>query len=207
MSVVPKSALAVDPSPVSSSSSSPSPSPSPLPPSPRRPVELDESRLREIDAAASALLTECWKEEAAPLNLAVFTDGAGVPVRERGGRAEPMYAHHGRLLRLDGAPVIEVNRALDPWTRRLVVAHALGHHVLGHPAVPPEIPEHFGPTCQSVIEREATRFALALLLPEAALRRGMEEGWVSVKRLSEGFAMPEACVRERILQIERHCPL
>ncbi|MBO9687705.1 MAG: ImmA/IrrE family metallo-endopeptidase [Mitsuaria chitosanitabida] len=171
---------------------------------PHDPGDLTEGRLVEVEAAAAALLGEFWKEADVPLRVSVFTEGAGVTVRERGGPQEPLYPHQGRLLRLDGAPVIEVCRALDRRTRRLLLAHALGHHVLGHERVPPEMPAHLEMTCRSPVEREATRFALALLLPRAALLRGMEEGWVSVKRLSEGFALPEACVRDRLMQLERH---
>lgn len=169
--------------------------------------ELAEPRLREIESTAAVLLNAFWREKGAPLDLDVFLVGTGVAVRERGGPPEPMYPHEGRLLRLDGRAVIEVSRALDPPTRRLMVAHALGHHLLGHDPVPPEIPEHFGPSCRSAIEREATRFALALLMPQAAMLKGMEEGWVSVKRLAEGFVVPESCVRQRLLHIERHCRL
>lgn len=69
------------------------------------------------------------------------------------------FDHDGRLN--DG--VIEVPQSTRP-VERFVIAHELGHHLLGH-----RVPN-------GKIEQEANAFASALLVPQAALRTAVEQG-------------------------------
>lgn len=168
---------------------------------PRGSAEI-AARRREIDAVADQLRRAHWDQFSLPLSAQRLAEGAGVSVRARGGADEPTYPYRGRLLRLDGRPVIEVSLALDPLQRRLVLAHALGHHLLDHGEVPPELAAHFTTACPSVIEQEANHFALDLLLPGPALRRVMDAGWLTLKKLSRGFLVPEDAVQRRLLDID-----
>jgi len=53
-----------------------------------------------------------------------------------------------------------VNAALSPPRKRFTTAHALGHYVLGHGG------DHYCPAAEDESrEREANRFAAALLMP------------------------------------------
>ncbi|MFX1680079.1 ImmA/IrrE family metallo-endopeptidase [Mitsuaria sp. CC2] len=197
--------------PLSCSPPSPSPSPSPAPsltPSSqcrdaRSPAEVAE-RHRTIDALVDQLRKAHWDQATLPLDPHELADGAGVEVRDRGGAQEPMYPYRGRLLYLDDRPVIELNLAEEPMRRRIVLAHALGHHVLGHGLVPPETAPNLSSHSPHRIEQEAHRFALDLLMPDFAIYRLMNQGVVSARRLSEKFLVPESAMHERLQALDRH---
>ncbi|WP_431101326.1 ImmA/IrrE family metallo-endopeptidase [Roseateles noduli] len=162
------------------------------------------TRHRAIDALADELRKALWDQATLPLNAHELADGAGVEIRDRGGPQEPMYPHRGRLLYLDERPVIELSLAEDPMRRRIVLAHALGHHLLGHGAVPPETASNLSIHSPRRIEQDAHRFALDLLMPDFAIYRLMNQGVVSARRLSEKFFVPESAVHERLQALDRH---
>ncbi|WP_431049760.1 ImmA/IrrE family metallo-endopeptidase [Roseateles sp. L2-2] len=169
----------------------------------RTPAEAEE-RHRAIEASVDELRKAHWDQSTLPLNPHDLADGAGVEVRDRGGPAEPMYPYRGRLLYLDDRPVIELNLAEEPMRRRIVLAHALGHHVLGHGPVPPETAPNLSSHSPHRIEQEAHRFALDLLMPAFAIYRLMNQGVVSARRLSEKFLVPESAMHERLQALDRH---
>lgn len=166
---------------------------------------MSAARHREIDAIADSLRRAHGDPDDLPVNAQDLAESAGVEVRARGGPAEPMYPYRGRLLYLDGRPVIELNRAEEPLRRRVVLAHALGHHLLGHGPVPPETAPTLSIACTRRIEQEATQFALELLMPDAALYRLMNHGMVSARRLAQKFLVPESSVHARLQTLERKC--
>jgi Zn-dependent peptidase ImmA (M78 family) len=169
----------------------------------RTPAEV-AARHRVIDAFADELRKAHWDQATLPLNVHELAAGAGVEVRERGGPQEPLYPYRGRLLYLDEKPVIELNLAEEPMRRRIVLAHALGHHLIGHGPVPPETSPNLSTHGPRRIEQEAHRFALDLLMPDFAIYRLMNQGVVSARRLSEKFFVPESAVHERLQALDRH---
>lgn len=162
------------------------------------------TRLRDIDFLVDELRKAHWDQASLPVSAHDLAEGAGVEVRERGGPQEPMYPYRGRLLYLDERPVIELNLAEDPMRRRIVLAHALGHHVLGHGPVPPETTPTLSSHHPRHIEQDAHRFALDLLMPDFAIYRLMNQGVVSAHRLSEKFFVPESAMHERLQALDRH---
>lgn len=95
-------------------------------------------------------------------------------------------------------------RASDaPVRQRFAVAHAIGHHALGHlgelrrclrdPLV------HFSLNATSPIEREANDFAVELLVPRRVLEFAIhEKGMTDVVALSEVFGVAPAAMRHRL---------
>ena len=162
------------------------------------------ARQRDIDTLAEELRKAHWDQASLPVSARDLAEGAGVEVRDRGGPQEPLYPYRGRLLYLDERPVIELNLAEEPMRRRIVLAHALGHHVLGHGPVPPETTSHLSSHHPRRIEQDAHRFALDLLMPAFAIYRLMNQGVVSAHRLSERFFVPESAMHERLQALDRH---
>jgi Zn-dependent peptidase ImmA (M78 family) len=176
---------------------------SPPPRESRPPAEV-AARHRDIEVLADELRKAHGDQTLLAVNVHALAEGAGVEVRDRGGPQEPMYPYRGRLLSLDERPVIELNLAEEPLRRRIVLAHALGHHVLGHGPVPPETAPNLSIHSARRIEQEAHRFALGLLMPDFAIYRLMNQGVVSARRLSEKFFVPESAVHERLQALDRH---
>ncbi len=173
-------------------------------PSPGTEVRADATAaLNRVEALAHDLRRRHWDQLSLPLSAQELAEGAGVEVRNRGGPEEPLYPHRGRLLYLDDRAVIELNQAEAPADRRIVLAHALGHHLLGHGPVPPEVGSHLSIHCARLMEQEAHRFALDLLMPDFAIHRLMNQGVVSVVRLAQKFFVPESAMRERLQTLER----
>ncbi|WP_431259602.1 ImmA/IrrE family metallo-endopeptidase [Roseateles chitinivorans] len=161
------------------------------------------ARHRVIDVLADELRKAHGDQTLLAVNVHALAEGVGVEVRERGGAQEPMYPYRGRLLSLDEHPVIELNLADEPLQRRIVLAHALGHHLLGHGPVPAETTPNLSIHGSRRIEQEAHRFALGLLMPDFAIYRLMNQGVVSARRLAEKFFVPESAVHERLQALDR----
>ncbi|MDH0865690.1 ImmA/IrrE family metallo-endopeptidase [Mitsuaria sp. GD03876] len=170
----------------------------------RTPAEI-AARHREIDEVADRLRRAHWDQATLPVCARDLAEGAGVEVRARGGPDEPMYPYRGRLLMLDDRPVIELNLAVEPMRRRLVLAHALGHHLLDHGPVPPETLPTLSMQHPRRIEQEANHFALELLMPDFALYRLMNHGMVSARKLAQKFFVPEAAIHARLQTLETKC--
>lgn len=184
------------------------PSSLPLPPPVYREVRSSAeqaARRRLIDAIARELRKAHWDQVTLPVNAWDMAEGAGVEVRTRGGTREPGYPYRGRLLYLDGRPVIELNDDEDPLRQRLVLAHALGHHVLGHGPVPPELPPTLTVANPRPIEQEAQHFALELLMPDFVVQRLMNQGVINARKLGDLFLLPEGAVRERLQALHQRC--
>ena len=167
------------------------------------PPEEAAARHRLIGTIADELRQAHWHPATLPVSAQDLAEGAGVEVRARGGAQEPLYPYRGRLLYLDERPVIEVNLGEDAARRRIVLAHALGHHLLGHGPVPPETLVTLSTCCPRRIEQEAHHFALDLLMPEIAIYRLMDHGMLSARKLANKFQVPEASLHERMQALDR----
>lgn len=147
---------------------------------------------------AGWLLRECWDGERVALPLNAMARRLGVEVRGRGGEQEADYPWLGRLTSVDGRPLIEVNMAYPNRVRRVVAAHALGHHLLEHGDMPPETPRHFLQEPEDFREAEATQFALDLLIPTHAVRRIYPHEVYKAEELRRLFEVPNMTVLWRL---------
>jgi Zn-dependent peptidase ImmA (M78 family) len=109
-------------------------------------------------------MERCWNG-ALPVNSIALARAAGVSVTP--GRVAGQFASYQRL---DGQAVITFDDRESEIRRRFVVAHALGHHLLGHGTVPPETQSTLASNSACRRERAANQFALAMLVPEEILR-------------------------------------
>lgn len=97
----------------------------------------------------------------------------------------------------DGASAhIQVSINEVTTRRRFAVAHALGHHVLGHGARRDGLDSYSMKAARR--EREANRFALALLMPRVAFDVVLRQPDVSVERLAQTFQVAEVALVERL---------
>lgn len=88
----------------------------------------------------------------------------------------PLEGADSQLVRLPGEVIILVStRIKDPASRRFVIAHELGHLVLGHPSMPPHRIGDANPAARTPndvrdYEAEANAFASELTMPYRLVR-------------------------------------
>ena len=98
--------------------------------------------------------------------------------------------------------------ARSPGRRRFTIAHELGHWYLHHAGGGTETrycrSDEVGVTVTSTRarEREANRFAAALLMPEPLVRAETVRLRCNVGLLARGFGVSEAAMRVRLIQLD-----
>ena len=108
----------------------------------------------------------------------------------------------GLLKKEDG--VIGVNQAHHPLRQRFTIAHELGHFLLGHGLGE----EHQEETVDDVfdkprpIEREANRFASALLMPEAWVKKHVKKDGMEIEQLAKAFGVSKQAATIRLLELK-----
>lgn len=96
---------------------------------------------------------------------------------------------------------IEYNPGEVRIRQRFCVAHALGHHLLGHTHCPRESAETFSLYSWDVQEACANQFAGHLLVPSQVLKHlVIDKGWVSIERLAQVFDASTVLLRHRLQQ-------
>lgn len=138
-----------------------------------------------------------WWDGRLPVHPSEIAKNAGVTVQAS------LDIHLQRLSgRYDieaGAPVIRYAQA-DPLLRqRFTIAHALGHHVLGHGASFQDPVSHFSIyECQPK-EIEANRFAFELLMPEDAIEYLIRtQKHISIERLAQRMQVSQMAMQLRL---------
>nr|WP_303244107.1 ImmA/IrrE family metallo-endopeptidase [uncultured Cellulosilyticum sp.] len=116
----------------------------------------------EIDNAAYALLEKYGMEDDMPIDPIKLANKMGISV------AQGLFAKSdvsGVLTKVNGSPVIVVNK-LDSFRRkRFTIAHEIGHFALNHVNInDSKFNDVFRDGTNSPEEREANRFAAALLV-------------------------------------------
>jgi Zn-dependent peptidase ImmA (M78 family) len=158
-----------------------------------------------LDAKAAILIKRAGLENP-PVDVETIARQLGLAVEH----AELDDQVSGVLLRTPDGALIGVNWAHHPNRQRFTVAHEIGHFVL-HPSgtyIDKGLHAHFrdNESGSGTIrqEREANRFAAALLMPEAWLRRSLAEHPLdlgddsSLARLSSDFGVSTLAMSYRL---------
>ena len=98
---------------------------------------------------------------------------------------------------------IYLNTDQPLYRRRFTVAHELGHHIMGHKTRPRDRSKQYTKEDFDPDEVEANRFAAALLMPEAAVRKCVFEKGMLVEAMADFFGVSEKamCIRLKQLRI------
>lgn len=102
-----------------------------------------------------------------PVDTIKVANALGLLVYSRGAEDDP-YPYSGRLC-LREKCVIEFNQAEHTVRQRTIVAHILGHCLLGHENTPPEEGAFYART--EPFEKAAMMFARELVMPAEEVRR------------------------------------
>lgn len=146
---------------------------------------------------AADIIKGHWKDGGLPVDPIRIAVSLGVPVLafpgcEDFGSYEPVGATGPR-------PLITYNPMDGTLRSRFVIAHLLGHHVLGHIGHVPELPANFNPEAKDTKEADASLFAICLLIPEQILRAMVEVKNIrSLRQLSQMFAVSTAAMGYRL---------
>lgn len=103
--------------------------------------------------------------------------------------------------------VIRLKSAIVHPQRSYVIAHQVGHYVLGHLNNPDKSCRdelgNFRINVASLVEKEANQFALSLLIPEKTLRYAIShKGYCVLTNLSKLFAVSEVAMQRRLLDLK-----
>lgn len=148
-----------------------------------------------VTRRAKNLLDATLLQDAVPLDLNVIAAHLGVflaPLPETHRQFSGAYvATPGRT------PTIYFNPDDSTNRQRFSMAHSIGHHVLGHGTDVRDPVANYGLESWNLIESEANRFAIELLLPRSPLRVLFDSGY-TISQLSEVFRASEVAVYDQI---------
>ncbi len=155
---------------------------------------------RNIEALVNGILLRHW-DGLLPVDVAAIA-------RARGCRLEPVsgMAVSGEVCLQDGECVIRYNADDHEVRQRFTIAHELGHVELGHlqgrEKCLRDPRENYSLNHYKPEERDANRFAAALLMPAQAVRAavvGMKEP--DVEKLAELFKVSRLAMGIRLKQL------
>lgn len=149
---------------------------------------------------ATAILDRCWNG-CVPVNLGVIAASLGVAIE-----LEPMGEASGEVRLENGRPIIKVNAADALVRQRFTVAHELGHYALGHLRENGQRMFRDSRSDYSMAaswhEREANRFAAALLMPADAIRFIIQSGHATtLDALAKQFGVSNAAMQFRVRKL------
>lgn len=98
---------------------------------------------------------------------------------------KPNDTNDGKTLYIDGVPYILINEDIPKERKRFVIAHELGHIVLGHIEDDGSVLFHSEKSQKTPIENEATAFALRLLAPACVLNGCSVENADEIERICQ----------------------
>ena len=149
------------------------------------------------EGRAAQMLASLWDGKL-PVDVKAIAQRAGVQVEEAWG------LDVSGVVSTDGTtPIIQINPAESLLRQRFTIAHELGHVSLGH--LTRERPEFRDPTRNYTMsnydpkERDANRFAAALLMPGGAVKAvimRMEEA--DIEALAEVFQVSKTAMSIRL---------
>lgn len=146
--------------------------------------------------AARQLLDAYW-DRLLPVKVERLAAYSGARVVVRGGALDAGFDHRGRVFWGGVMPLIEVNTYEPPLARRVIVAHELGHLVMGHRDSPPDTPTSFEAHASDWRDRDANDFAAAVLMPEEAVREAQAQR-LPVEQMAQDFGVPVSAMLARL---------
>lgn len=133
-----------------------------------------------------------------PVDTIKVANALGLIVYSRGAEDDP-YPYSGRLCLREKCE-IEFNQAEHIVRQRTIVAHLLGHCLLGHENAPPEEGAFYART--EPFEKAAMLFAKELVMPAEEVRRVWNEyTGESVGRMSTRFGVSCDAFGYRLLEL------
>ena len=119
----------------------------------------------------------------------------------------PMPATHQHLSGAyiatpERTPTIYWNQQESTNRQRFSIAHSIGHHVLKHGRDLRDLAKNYGSEPDGLIEMEANRFAVELLVPRGSLRPLFDSGY-TVDELSKVFGASQVAVYNQIRLVMR----
>lgn len=152
-----------------------------------------------VEGAAHELLAKFWNRQL-PIDPVQLATAAGLSVYGRGGLGDMSYQYSGYYRSYNGVPSIEYNVREAPVRQRFTVAHELGHFALGHEDSPRDSGNFF--SSRDPKERQANRFAAALLMPESLVRHYYTNGADrSVAALAQLFGVSKDAMGYRLINL------
>lgn len=120
------------------------------------------------DSLAESLVRSHWASARLPVAPGAVARALGVAVGPLPETAFPGPSGHYTV---EGErPTVRFNPTVPVVVQRFAVAHALGHHALGHGPRPVDAAAQFDVLQADGAEQAANAFALALLMPAQAVR-------------------------------------
>lgn len=158
-----------------------------------------------IRESAEDILSKYW-DRLLPIDPVKLAISMGLEVYGRGGMADSSYPYSGRGVVNTDKQYIEYNTNEPLVRQRFVIAHVLGHVVLKHTSIKPEVGAFYSD--EEVEQKQANAFAIELLTPAKVLIN-MYQGHISVKSriinhvlyLSNKFGVSKDLMGYRLIQL------
>lgn len=141
------------------------------------------------------ILDKHWHSARVPVNPVSIAVSMGVAVT-----ADPSRTTGGCYIAK--GPRIIYSSADNTVRQRFAVAHALGHHVLGHGDSDTSTPAQYTLETDDDAELQANLFALRLLMPEDCVRAAISVKHInSVKDIASMFGVAIGAAKARLKEI------
>lgn len=150
---------------------------------------------------AQQILDAHWDGQL-PINPGLIAQRLGIEVR-----SDPSMAESGMIeMQPDGRAVISVNSSQFGPRQSFTIAHEIGHYVLGHVNTAHrlcrDLASNFSTGTFIPVEREANKFAAALLMPERLVRFAIDERkFTTLASLAALFGVSEVAMRWRLVNL------
>lgn len=167
---------------------------------PERRAHVREIRPR-IQVIAAQVLRRHWHPHCLPVQPQTLAPCYGMRVRALKCQASLRDRILGRVVRDEDQLFIEVACTLTHAMQRFVIAHMLGHHLLDHADVRPEMISHFQTDAESALDHEANYFAMNLLVPMPLIIRMLNVGIDTVEEMAKDFQVPLGAISLRLTEL------
>lgn len=149
---------------------------------------------------AQEILDTYW-DGSLPVNVNAIARRMGLEVIE-----DPMMTESGMIeFSSDGSATITVNSTEFGPRKNFTIAHEIGHYALGHVSSNNRLlrdeASNFMTGTFKPVEREANKFAAALLMPSRMINFAIKQGHVSITSLANLFGVSEVAMKWRLVNL------
>lgn len=149
---------------------------------------------------AQEILDTYW-DGSLPINVKEIARRMGIEVIEN-----PMMTESGMIeISANGSATITVNSTEFGPRKNFTIAHEIGHYALGHVSLSNTLlrdeASNFMTGTFIPVEREANKFAAALLMPSRMIHFAIKEGHVSIASLAKLFGVSEVAMKWRLVNL------